>query len=127
MPLFGDAFTETPWRIDPILQAITARGLLFVDSTSRRGQDVTGGRATIHGMPWLAVSGNALTQRGREGLEQALQDAAKSARSVGKTTLLLPLLPVTLDVLQKRLAGILKDDIALAPVSALAIVEQQAP
>jgi len=41
MPFLGDAFTETPWRIDPILRVLAERGLLFMDNTSLKGKKIT--------------------------------------------------------------------------------------
>ena len=116
MPLFGDAFTETPWRIDPVLETVAARGLLFVDASGEKGQAVTSARAEARAVPWLGANSVLLDARDRRTLQRGLEEALKKKRAV----VVAPFLPVTVQVLARDLPALGKDGVTLTPVSAVA-------
>ncbi len=114
----GDAFTETAWRIDPVMQAINRRGLLFVDATTSKGQQVTALRAQALQLPYAAAIrlDDSLAQPHiRSSLESLNRIAKKEGAAVGIANSY----PVVLTLLQEWLPTLARQEILLVPISAI--------
>ncbi len=119
--VMGERFAATSVNLAPILDAIKARGLLFIDDRAAAGT-VAVTLARQNGMAW------AMADQPLEGdataIDQALANLESVARRRGVALGLGSLHPVTLDRLGAWIAGLDAKGLALAPCSA--IVKRQA-
>ncbi|MCK6450865.1 MAG: divergent polysaccharide deacetylase family protein [Alphaproteobacteria bacterium] len=116
----GSRFTQEREAMLPVLEAVRARGLLFVDSRTV-GATVAGALADRLGLPGTARDvfidhdGSAAAVRAR------LDDIERIARRTGKAVAIGHPHDVTLDALERWLPGLAERGFALAPVSAVVL------
>ena len=120
LTIMGDSFTETAWRINPVLREVKKRGLLFVDTSTEAGRTVTRERARALGLPYAPAAfriGDDIGQQAIQGIFRKTEDAA---RKNGQAVLVVSPYPVVLALLQQWLPMLEAKKVVLIPVSHVA-------
>jgi polysaccharide deacetylase 2 family uncharacterized protein YibQ len=120
LTIMGDSFTETAWRIDPVLREIGKRGLLFVDSTTEAGRAVTQARAEALGLPYAAARFRIGDDVAQDAIQEIFSKTQAAAQKNGEAVLVVSPYPVVLSLLQQWLPMLAANDVALVPVSYVA-------
>ena len=118
--IWGDAFTEASWRIDPVLRSINKRGLLFVDATTPEGQDVTENSAAAIAPPYARVTERLDSSLSQNAMKEQLADLEKTVKKQGSIVVIASPYPVVLSLLKEWIATFPKKKLQLTPVSVLA-------
>ena len=121
----GSRFTTERASLQPVLNTLKGRGLLFVDSRDS-DQSIAGALARSLGLAWAVANRRLDTEPSREAIDKALGELADAARRDGAALGIATLYPVTLERLGGWAAGLADKGLALAPVTAIAM-RQPAP
>jgi len=114
----GDRFTSSLESLQPVLQSIHERGLLFVDARTS-GTSVAGRLANDLGLPH-ALNNREIDQvASRVEIDAKLIDLENIARQQGQALGIARPYPVTIERLAQWAASLDEKGIDLAPVSAL--------
>lgn len=114
----GGAFVERRQAVEPVLEALHERGLIYVANGRSRG-DTTGAVADDLGLPHLET--RAILDRrpvGRAVVDSWLAAAERMAQESGLALVLVNAYPMTLDALTRWSQTLDARGIALVPVSA---------
>jgi polysaccharide deacetylase 2 family uncharacterized protein YibQ len=120
LPIMGDAFTQTGWRMAPILNEINRRGLLFVDGTTPQGIATTRDLAVRGGLPFVGVDIVLDQSLATKDIEAALQQLEQQALKVGSAVGIIGSYPNSMLVLERWEATLATKNISLVPVSVIA-------
>lgn len=121
--LLGDAFTEQAWRIDPVLQELGQRGVLFADASSDTGRQTTAPRATQHNTAYVPVRARLDAVPTKQAILDILKTAAAASKQGQRVTLIASPYPVTLTTLTEWFASEEAAEIMLVPPSAFASIK----
>lgn len=114
----GDRFTSSVESLQPVLQSIHERGLLFIDARTS-GTSVAGRLANDLGLPH-ALNNREIDQvASRVEIDAKLIDLENIARQQGQALGIARAYPVTLERLAQWATSLEEKGIDLAPVSAL--------
>jgi uncharacterized protein len=117
--IFGSRFTTARQQLQPVLSAMKARGLLFIDDHTT-DQSAAGGLARALGLPWAVGDRILDAEPSRAGVDKALADLEELARRNGAALGIGAPYPVTLDRVAEWTAKLASKGLVLAPVSAVA-------
>ena len=115
----GSRFTASAERMRPILAALKARGLLYLDSWTTR-RSVGAKLASAIGMPWVANDRFLDPQASRPAITEEFAAIQRIARRDDEAIAIGHAFPITLDLLNEWLPTLRRRGFVLAPVSALA-------
>lgn len=120
VPVMGSRFTASETHMEPILQDLKTRGLIFVDnraSDDSVAQDV----AARIGLP-NAVNARFLdrTQASRVAVDERLKQLERIARTDGAAVAIGRPFPVTIELLRDWTKTLDEKGLVLAPISAIA-------
>ncbi|MCE2965412.1 MAG: divergent polysaccharide deacetylase family protein [Alphaproteobacteria bacterium] len=118
--IMGDAFTETAWRIEPIMKHLGNRGVLFLDNSTPRGAAVTGAIATRFTLPYAKVDVVLDKSLAQGDIEAAFANLEKAAKDNGYAVGVLGPYPASLALLERWANGLPKRGVQLVPISATA-------
>lgn len=120
VPVMGSRFTASEAHIEPILEDLKARGLIFLDN---RASDDSVARdvATRIGLP-NAVNARFLdrTQASRVAVDERLKQLERIARTEGSAVAIGRPFPVTIELLREWTKKLDEKGLMLAPISAIA-------
>jgi len=117
----GERFIAAPDQMKPVLDALRARGLMFIDSRPALG----GGSALTRppGMPLRAVDLVVDERTRRADIDAKLAELEQIARQRGSAVGLAGPYPVTIERLAAWAAGLEARGLVLAPITAIAAGE----
>lgn len=116
----GAKFTADRTAMEPILEALESRGVMYVDpGTSRRSTATE--LAQELGLPWAKGNRSVDPTRNARAIDEALIALQQQAGQNGVVVGLGTAFPVTIERIQKWTENLEQDDIVLIPVSAAAI------
>ncbi len=116
----GAKFTADRTAMEPILEALESRGVMYVDpGTSRRSTATE--LAQELGLPWAKGTRAVDPTRNARAIDEALIALQQQAGQNGVVVGLGTAFPVTIERIQKWTESLEQDDIVLIPVSAAAI------
>ncbi len=116
----GAKFTADRTAMEPILEALESRGVMYVDpGTSRRSTATE--LAQELGLPWAQGNRSVDPTRNARAIDEALIALQQQAGQNGVVVGLGTAFPVTIERIQKWTESLEQDDIVLIPVSAAAI------
>jgi uncharacterized protein len=116
----GAKFTSDKAAMEPILEALESRGVMYVDpGTSRRSTAPE--LAQELGLPWTQGNRSVDPTRTPRAIDEALVALQLQASQNGVVVGLGTAFPVTIERIQKWTENLGQDDIVLIPVSATAI------
>lgn len=115
----GSYFTTSERHLKPVLEAINARGLLFVDSRTAV-RSAAGEVARAIGLPFAASAQLLDDQASRASIDARLGQLEQVARQSGRSVGVGSLYPVTLERIAAWAETVERRGVALAPVSAVA-------
>lgn len=118
--IMGDAFTETAWRIEPILKHLGNRGVLFLDNSTPRGAAVTSAIAARFTLPYAKVDVVLDKSLAQGDIEAAFASLEKAAKDNGYAVGVLGPYPASLALLERWANGLPKRGVQLVPISAAA-------
>jgi uncharacterized protein len=121
--VMGDRFVADKASLEPMLEAVKARGLLFVDDHDA-GQSAFGPLARALGMAWALAQRRIDADASAAGVDKALGDLAAIAVRDGAALGLGGLYPVTLDRILAFAPTLAGKGVMLAPASAVAMREK---
>ena len=115
----GTRFTASPEAMSPILAALKARGLLFLDTRATL-QSVGAQVASRHGVP-RAINDRFLDDRevSRLAIDAQLAEVERIAADIGISVAIGQPYPVTIERLRAWLPELRRKGFALAPISAV--------
>ena len=120
----GSKFTSSAKNVRPVLEAIKARGLMFVDAKAT-ARSVAGQIARQVGLP-LAINNSFIDRKAsRLAIDQRLRDLERVATATGTAVGLGYPYPVTIERVANWVRGLQNRGIHLAPASA--VVNRQRP
>ncbi len=115
----GAKFTADKAAMEPVLEALESRGVMYVDpGTSRRS--TAPDLAQELGLPWAQGNRSVDPTRTPRAIDEALLDLQLQANQNGVVVGLGTAFPVTIERIQKWTENLGQDDIVLIPVSATA-------
>jgi uncharacterized protein len=118
--IMGGRFAADRASLEPVLEALKARGLYFVDDhTAQEGVLATLGPAL--GMPWAITDRRLDQEPSQQTVDKALADLEGIATQNGAALGLGALYPVTLDRVLAWASTLQGKGIALAPATAVAM------
>jgi polysaccharide deacetylase 2 family uncharacterized protein YibQ len=120
--LMGSRFTTEPTPLQPVLDELNRRGLLFVDSRSSLSS-VAGKMAGDMKLPRAVNNRFIDTKAARDEIDRQLEELEKIARSEGAALGIGAPYPVTIERVARWAQELNDKGIALAPVSA--VVDRQ--
>jgi len=115
----GSKFTASGKAMRPILEALKARGLLFVDSHASRFS-VAGDLAEMIGLPFVLNNLYLDNKPARAEIDRRLEELAKIARSSGVSVGLARAYPSSIERIAAWSQGLAARGLVLAPVTAVA-------
>ncbi|CAJ1411658.1 unnamed protein product [Effrenium voratum] len=116
----GAKFTSDKAAMEPILEALESRGVMYVDpGTSRRSTAPELSQEL--GLPWTKGNRSVDPTRTPRAIDEALVALQQQAGQNGVVVGLGTAFPVTIERIQKWTENLGQDDIVLIPVSATAI------
>jgi polysaccharide deacetylase 2 family uncharacterized protein YibQ len=115
----GSKFTASGKAMRPILEALKARGLLFVDSHASRFS-VAGDLAEVIGLPFVLNNLYLDNKPARAEIDRRLEELAKIARSSGVAVGLARAYPSSIERIAAWSQGLDARGLVLAPVTAVA-------
>ncbi|MFN7226372.1 MAG: divergent polysaccharide deacetylase family protein [Holosporales bacterium] len=120
IPIMGDAFTQTGWRIEPLLAEIHRRGLLFVDGTTPQGIATTKDLASRGRIPFAGVDIILDQSLAEKDIEAALQQLEQKALKSGSAVGIIGSYPNTMLILERWETTLASKNISLVPISEIA-------
>lgn len=114
----GSRLTGSRRHLRPVLAALGARGLLYLDSRAVNLSSVAE-IAGQTGTPWATSSVFIDRKKTRPAIDGRLEEVKRLARQSGQVIAMGNAWPVTLERVAKWIAQLKTDDFVLAPVSAL--------
>eukprot|EP00439_Symbiodinium_sp_Y106_P087920 s1_g456.t1 len=116
----GAKFTADRAAMEPILEALESRGVMYVDPGTSRRSTATD-LAQELGLPWAKGTRAVDPTRNARAIDEALIALQQQAGQNGVVVGLGTAFPVTIERIQKWTESLEQDDIVLIPVSAAAI------
>jgi hypothetical protein len=119
----GSKFTATPAAMQPVIDALKARGLLLVDARANP-KSVAGPLATLSGVP--RALGDRVIDRdlSRGAIDDQLRELEELAKTNGAAVGFASPYPTTIERLNLWLTALTDRGIALAPVSAVVNIQK---
>jgi hypothetical protein len=119
----GSKFTATPAAMQPVIEALKARGLLLVDARANP-KSVAGPLATLSGVP--RALGDRIIDRdlSRGAIDDQLRELEELAKTNGAAVGFASPYPTTVERLNLWLTALADRGIALAPVSAVVNIQK---
>lgn len=119
----GSKFTATPAAMQPVIDALKARGLLLVDARANP-KSVAGPLATLSGVP--RALGDRIIDRdlSRGAIDDQLRELEELAKTNGAAVGFASPYPTTIERLNLWLTALADRGIALAPVSAVVNIQK---
>jgi hypothetical protein len=114
----GGGFAKSLLHLEPVLQAIKARGLLYLDSTSP-GLGLPGELADQLGLMRATSDIELDTEASRLAIQQRFDEVEKIARERGFAVAIAQPYPVTVELLRKWLPSLEENDLVVAPLTAV--------
>ncbi|MGH7087395.1 MAG: divergent polysaccharide deacetylase family protein, partial [Stellaceae bacterium] len=118
LTVMGDRFTADSASIEPVLQALKARGLLYIDDAGPE-TSAAGRLARALGMAWAVTDRRLDTEPEATAVDQVLADLERQARAQGAALGLGRLYPVTVAQVSAWAKTLDAKGVALAPASAI--------
>lgn len=115
----GDKFTASETHMQPILQALKERGLLYLDARANR-KSVAARVAKEIDMPRAANNRFIDREASRVSIDARLYELERIAKSVGSSVGIAFPFPVTVERLSAWIAGMEEKGLVLAPLTAVA-------
>lgn len=120
----GSRFTTSKSDLLPVLDAIKARGLMFVDRRVTE-RSVAATLAKSIGLPRAACDVTLDQQASRDAIDQRLDQLETLARQNGVAVGVGDSYPVTIERIARWAGGLERKGVALAPVSAIADLQPE--
>ncbi|PWC39141.1 divergent polysaccharide deacetylase family protein [Azospirillum sp. TSO35-2] len=119
----GSKFTANPAAVQPMVDALKARGLLFVDARANP-KSVAGPLATLAGVPRAQADRTIDRDLSRGAIDDQLRELEELAKTNGAAVGFASPYPTTIERINLWMTALADRGIALAPVSAVVNIQK---
>lgn len=120
----GSKFTGNQGAVQPVIDALKARGLLFVDARANP-RSIAGPLATLAGVPRALADRTIDRDLSRGAIDDQLRELEGLAKANGAAVGMASPYPTTIERLNLWMTSLADRGIALAPVSAVVNIQKQ--